>query len=63
MWEACPDFFAVNAEDGRSQVAAKFRIAGKQNDCVAFEDMEDMGSLPRRAKCQNVVISCHADLT
>jgi hypothetical protein len=31
----------VNAEDGQSQVAAKFRIAGKLNDCVAFDDLEE----------------------
>jgi hypothetical protein len=55
MWEACPDFFVVNAEDGRSQVAAKFRIAGKQNDCVAFEDMEDMVSPPRRANAKTLL--------
>jgi ferredoxin len=40
-WESCPDFFVENAEDGYSQVAAKFRIAGKQNEGVAFEDQEE----------------------
>ncbi len=40
-WGACPDFFEVNTEDERSQVASKFRIAGKLNEGVAFEDQEE----------------------
>jgi ferredoxin len=40
-WDACPDFYEENAEDGWSQVAAKFRIAGKLNEGVAFEDLEE----------------------
>jgi ferredoxin len=39
-WNSCPDFFEESAEDGRSQVAVKFRIAGKQNEGAAFEDLE-----------------------
>ena len=40
-WEICPDFFAENAEDGWSQVVAKFRIAGKLNEGVVFEELEE----------------------
>jgi ferredoxin len=40
-WEACPEFFLENAKDGWSQVAAKFGIAGKLNEGVAFEDLEE----------------------
>lgn len=40
-WESCPDFFTENAEDGWSQVAAKFRIAGKPNEGVVFEELEE----------------------
>lgn len=40
-WDACPDFFEENAEDGWSQVVKKFRIAGKLNEGVAFEDIEE----------------------
>jgi ferredoxin len=40
-WDACPDFFKENTDDERSQLAAKFRIAGKLNEGVAFEDMEE----------------------
>lgn len=40
-WETCPDFFAENVEDGWSQVAAKFRIAGKLNEGVVFEELEE----------------------
>jgi ferredoxin len=39
-WESCPNFFEANPDDGWSQVAAKFRIAGKMNEGVAFEDLE-----------------------
>jgi ferredoxin len=40
-WESCPGFFEENADDRWSQIAAKFRIAGKLNEGVAFEDLED----------------------
>ena len=40
-WDTCPKFFEENAEDGWSQVAKKFRIAGKLNEGVAFEDIEE----------------------
>jgi len=40
-WDACPNFFEENAEDGLSQVAKKFRIAGKLNEGVAFGDIEE----------------------
>jgi ferredoxin len=40
-WDACPNFFEENAEDGWSQIAKKFRIAGKPNEGVAFEDIEE----------------------
>lgn len=40
-WEACPDFFEENKEDGWSQVAEKSRIAGKLNEGVASEDQEE----------------------
>ncbi|MDQ1262053.1 MAG: ferredoxin [Euryarchaeota archaeon] len=40
-WDTCPKFFEKNAEDGWSQVAKKFRIAGKLNEGVAFEDQEE----------------------
>jgi ferredoxin len=39
-WGSCPDFFEENAEDGWGQVAVKFRIAGKLNEGLAFEDQE-----------------------
>ncbi len=40
-WDACPDFFEPNTDDERSQMVAKFRIAGKLNEGVAFEDQEE----------------------
>jgi ferredoxin len=40
-WDACPNFFEENAEDGWSQVEKKFRIAGKVNEGVAFEHIEE----------------------
>ena len=40
-WDACPNFFEENADDGWSQVVKKFRIAGKLNEGVAFEDQEE----------------------
>ncbi|OPY56584.1 MAG: hypothetical protein A4E49_00204 [Methanosaeta sp. PtaU1.Bin112] len=40
-WGRCPEFFEENKDDGLSQVTAKFRIAGKLNEGVVFEDLEE----------------------
>jgi ferredoxin len=40
-WEVCPDFFSENSVDGWSQITERHRIAGKLNEGVAFEDLEE----------------------
>ncbi|MDD4161020.1 MAG: hypothetical protein PHW87_00915 [Methanothrix sp.] len=47
-WESCQDIFAENAEDGWRQVAAKFRIAGKLNAGLAFEELEECSEYSRQ---------------
>ncbi|OQB17371.1 MAG: Ferredoxin [Euryarchaeota archaeon ADurb.Bin190] len=40
-WGDCPDLFDESEQDGKSQIAEKFRIAGKLDEGVAFEDQEE----------------------
>ena len=40
-WAACPDLFVESEQDGKSQIAEKFRIAGTLDEGVAFEDQEE----------------------
>lgn len=40
-WTTCPDFFEENPDDGRSQVAAAYRLEKKPGDGVVPQDKEE----------------------